>query len=309
MRRGAPRRGARESGRWSPRRRRRAASRRSPGTSSANEPLSTSLGERQQQLGVVDRAGALGRDGSDRRHDVVDPDARAAEVVDRRAIGSGDARGDERAGDVARVLELGAAAVGDRVGDAGGRGEHRLGRSRGDALVAADAVDGVRPQADARDTVLGPVDPGGRLVGALVDAVDRPGMAGHRRRRVLLGRVERGDRRGVDDRGHPVGASLDRLEDVDRAEHVDARPERRVGAAERHLERGEVDHVRDLALVERRARARRGPRCRPRRVGRRRPRRRRAAAVAGAGRSRGRTWSPPCRRRRARRTAQAPMQP
>ena len=177
MRRGAPRRGARESGRRSPATPSPSGVSTKPGTSSANEPLSTSSGKGSAGSAksiVPALSGATAVIAAD---DVVDPDARAAEVVDRRALGCRDARGDERAGDIARVLELGAAAVGDRVGDAGGRGEHRLGRSRGDALVAADAVDGRRPQADARDAVLGPVDLGGRLVGALVDAVDRPGMA------------------------------------------------------------------------------------------------------------------------------------
>ncbi len=49
-----------------------------------------------------------------------------------------------------RVLELGRAPVGDRVGDARGRCEHRRRRRRGQSLVAADPVDRVRAQADAR---------------------------------------------------------------------------------------------------------------------------------------------------------------
>ena len=46
-------------------------------------------------------------------------------------------------------------------------------------------------------------------------------------------------------------APLDRLEHVDGPDDVDRAPERRVGPAERHLERGEVDDVRDPLLVER----------------------------------------------------------
>ena len=155
----APRRGARESGRWSPRRRRRAASRRSPGrarrTSRCRPPRGTAARTRRSRS-----CRRSGRDGSDRRHDVVDPDARAGEVVHRRALGRGETRGDERARDIARVLELGAAAVRDRVGRRRRPRRASPGRSRGDALVAADAVDGVRPQADARDAVLGRSRPG-----------------------------------------------------------------------------------------------------------------------------------------------------
>ena len=98
----------------------------------------------------------------------------------------------------------------------------------------------------ARDAVLGEVDGGGRLVRALVDAVDRARVPGHR-----PVRVERGDRATRTTIGARLRPRLRRLEDVDRAEHVDARAERRVGAAERHLQRGEVDHVRDAVLVDR----------------------------------------------------------
>ena len=76
-------------------------------------------------------------------------------------------------------------------------------------------------------------------------------MPAHRRLRGVVGRVERRDRRGVHDRRHPVEPAANGLEHVDRSEDVDARPERRVGPAEGHLQRGEVDHVRDPVLVER----------------------------------------------------------
>ena len=49
----------------------------------------------------------------------------------------------------------------------------------------------------------------------------------------------------------PVAARLQRLEDDDGPEDVDPRAECRVGAAERNLERRQVDHRRDVVLVER----------------------------------------------------------
>ena len=60
-----------------------------------------------------------------------------------------------------------------------GRGD-RHGRAARHALVAPGAVDRHRPEADARHAGVGPVDPGGALVGELVDAVV---VAGMRRRR------------------------------------------------------------------------------------------------------------------------------
>ena len=62
--------------------------------------------------------------------------------------------------------------------------------------------------------------------------------------------VHRGGAR-VGDTGDPIETLLDRLEDVDRADDVHARAEHRVGAAEGHLECGEVDDPRDPVLVER----------------------------------------------------------
>ena len=52
---------------------------------------------------------------------------------------------------------------------------------------------------------------------------------------------------------------FDGLEQVDRPDDVDERAERRIRAAERDLERGEVDDVRDPVLVERPLDRRRGP--------------------------------------------------
>ena len=44
-----------------------------------------------------------------------------------------------------------------------------------------------------------------------------------------------------------LAGRADRLEDVDRADHVDHRAERRVGGAERQLQAGQVDDVGDAA--------------------------------------------------------------
>ena len=66
-----------------------------------------------------------------------------------------------------------------------------------------------------------------------------------------VGRVVDGGRARVRDARDPVEPARDGVEDVDGAGHVDVHPERRVGADERHLQRGEVDDARDLVLVER----------------------------------------------------------
>jgi hypothetical protein len=66
----------------------------------------------------------------------------------------------------------------------------------------------------------------------------------------VRGLAERRDRGRIDDRRDAVAAAAHRLEHVDGAQHVHRCPERRVGAHERDLQRGEVDHVRDRVLVE-----------------------------------------------------------
>ena len=55
---------------------------------------------------------------------------------------------------------------------------------------------------------------------------------------------------GVDDRRAGEPSAANGFEDVDRPEDVDRGTERRVGAAERDLERREMDDVRDPVLVE-----------------------------------------------------------
>ena len=162
---------------------------------------------------------------------------------------------EERPGDVVGVLEQGRAAEADPVGDTQQSRDDRLGRPARHPLVAPDAVDRHRSQADARQVIVQPVDAGVALVRQLVDPVviQRVG------RRVLgqvtgprVGVVQsvHPDRAGVDDRADPVRPSFDGLEDVDRPDHVDERPERWIRPAERDLEGGQVDDVRDPVRVE-----------------------------------------------------------
>ena len=73
-------------------------------------------------------------------------------------------------------------------------------------------------------------------------------------RRVDVGCGEHPDRAGVHDRRHRVPVidpAADGLEHVDGADDVDPRPERRIGLAERHLERREMDDVGDVVIVHR----------------------------------------------------------
>ncbi len=139
---------------------------------------------------------------------------------------------------------------GNPVGNSGGRGQHCRRRCGGHPLVAADPVDGMRAQADARHAVLGEVHAGALLVGALEHAVERA-----RRGRVAPVRRERGDRRGVDDRPEP--ALLRCLEHVHRPDDVHPGAEQRVGSHERNLERREVDDPPDVVPGDRRAEGRR----------------------------------------------------
>ena len=170
-------------------------------------------------------------------------DHRPVEVVHRRALVVLElGRAHERLADVGGVLHLDAAAERDVVPDAGGGGDHRRRRGGGQPLVASRAVDGVWADADRRHAVVLEVADARALVGALEHPVERA--------RVLLV-AERGDRGRVDERRDPAAAAAHGLEHVDGAEHVDARAQRRVGAHERDLERGEVDHVGDPVLVER----------------------------------------------------------
>ena len=173
------------------------------------------------------------------------------EVERTRALPDGATGLHERVRHVGRVVVLGDTAEGDLEPLAARRRLHRLRRRRGDPLVAAGAVHDERPEGDRRDAVVGPVDPGRPLVRELVDAVvrQRPRAARLRGGRRVVG-GEDGGRARIDHAGDPVEASLHGLEHVDGADDVDARAERRVCAAERHLQRGEVDHARDPVVVE-----------------------------------------------------------
>ena len=75
-------------------------------------------------------------------------------------------------------------------------------------------------------------------------------VVGERPGGIRVGRAEDRGGAGVDEPLHLRAERLDRLEDGERAEDVDLRPEDRIGPARRHLQAGEVDDVRDLLVVE-----------------------------------------------------------
>ena len=118
---------------------------------------------------------------------------------------------------------------------------------RRQALVARRAEHSVRPQADARQALVEQVSARHLLRGALVHAVERSREPRHR----ALVAVIDGDRRRIDDVRDAVAAAARRLEHVRGADDVDRRSGGRVGAAERHLERSEVNDARHRVLVDR----------------------------------------------------------
>ncbi len=89
----------------------------------------------------------------------------------RAPSGSGAAGKQQRPGHVLGVLEQGRPAERDLVALAKHGGGDRDGRAARHPLVAADAVHGHRPEADARNAGVPPVDPGVALVCQLVHAV------------------------------------------------------------------------------------------------------------------------------------------
>ena len=118
----------------------------------------------------------------------------------------------------------------------------------------AGAVDDEGPQSEGRDALVLPVDPCVSLVRLLVDAVvrdgPREGVLALERAGGVVG-AEVGGRARIDKRAcDPLAALLDRLEDVHGAEDVHRRAERGVLAAERNLQGGEMDHARDLVVVQ-----------------------------------------------------------
>src|SRR5579859_5487283 len=208
------------------------------------EPLAGELlRERQGDVVEGDRPGGVGHLRLDRLDDLGDRHRRAGEVVGAGAVRLRTCRADEAARDVGRVVELGAAAEGDVVRLAVGSGLHRQRRSRGQPLVAAGPEDDERADADAGHALVGRVDGSRAFVRDLEDAVERSWLP-------VPALVVDGGGAGVRDRrleSVPAGG----LEDVHRADDVDGRAERRIRLDERHLERGQVEDVRDLVLAER----------------------------------------------------------
>src|SRR5271157_738163 len=78
---------------------------------------------------------------------------------------------DEGRGDVADILQVLQAAIADVVRSAGRDGLDRLGRLTRHAEVSPHAINGPGTQADARDSLIEPVNPGVQLVANLVGPV------------------------------------------------------------------------------------------------------------------------------------------
>ena len=162
------------------------------------------------------------------------------------------AGGDQHAGRVLGVLEQRRAAEAHRVRPAEHRGDDRLGRAAGHALVAPDAVDGHRAQPDARDAVLEPVDPGVALVGLLVHAVVvvRVGAGVRRRAGPVAGSASSAAYIPIElvytTGAIPAPRRLTASNTFTVPTTLTIAPQRRVGAAERDLQGGEVDDVGDV---------------------------------------------------------------
>ena len=197
---------------------------------------------REGQLRPVDRDLRARHRCRDRVDDVGQARARTGQVQRPRALERRAAGGDARLRDVLGELQVAGAGVAQRVRLAAHRREHRPGRRGGDALVAADAVDAVRAEADRGDAVVVEVHLRGPLVGALVDAVVG-GRAAERLGAVVVA-GERRDARGEDDRALDRARLLHGFEDVHGAHDVHRGTERGVRAAERDLQAGEVDDAR-----------------------------------------------------------------
>ena len=132
-------------------------------------------------------------------------------------------------------------------GPAGRDRADRHRRLAGDAEVPPDPVDRPWPEPHAGDPPVEPVDPRVQLVADL----ERPVMGQRRQADLVADRPGRPrlcravDRRraGID---HAPDLPLQRrggLEDRQGPQHVDPRPEQRVGPAGRHLEPGQVEQV------------------------------------------------------------------
>src|SRR5574341_1247291 len=111
------------------------------------------------------------RGGLDRRDDLPDVDNAATQVEDIGAL-EGYARGaDERPRYIVGELHVKAPAKGDVEGLSQSCGKHCGGGTGGQALIAPRAINDIRPQPDAGDSVIFPVDAGRALIGLLVDAI------------------------------------------------------------------------------------------------------------------------------------------
>ena len=197
---------------------------------------------REGQLGAVDRDLRVRHRGRDR----VDDLGRVGHGPDRfsvaRALEVGAAGGDARRRDVLRELQVAGAGVAQRVRLAAGGREHRPGRRGGDALVAADAVDACT--GGTRSTRC-------RCRGSTPARCPRwracRRRSGWRRGRAARCRRRRRRRRATLD-AKTTGPLI--VPDSFTASNTftvpttfTAAPTRRVGAAERDLEAGEVDHA------------------------------------------------------------------
>ena len=198
-------------------------------------------------VAVGDQTGRGGGDFGERGDEGLDRHDRTPDVEGVGAFEWGFEGAEECCGNVADVLQVLQAAVADPVGTAGGDRLDRLGRLARHAEVAADAVDGPGAQADARDPAVEPVDLGVQLVADLERAVVSQGaeanFVGDRPCRPRLLRPVHRRRAGVDDAFDLPLQGDRRFEHGERADHVDLRPQDRVGPAGRGLQARQVEQV------------------------------------------------------------------
>ncbi len=145
----------------------------------------------------------------------------------------------ERGGRIGHVDEIAHAAEADVKPPTH---ERRLDRARGiarDPRVPPDAVHAERPQADRREPVIAKVHARVPFVRLLEHAVVRERFRRDALVDGLVGQPEYGRRARIHDALDPGRAR--RFEHVQRANDVDERAERRVRAARRYLQAGEVD--------------------------------------------------------------------
>src|SRR5438132_689543 len=129
-----------------------------------------------------------------------------------------------------------------------------LGRLAGHAKVAAYAIDGPWPQADARQAMILKIDACIAFVAAFEDAVVRRRRKGHVVRdgasAVPLGRAEHRRGAGVNQALHSCRLAHG-LEYGQRSQHVHLCAQKRIGLADRHLQAREVNDMRDGVRLDR----------------------------------------------------------